>query len=377
MKRSRLIEPLVLASGVVLPNRLAMAPIMTGSSSPSVGRITEEDVAYIARRSRVAGTIISGAAYVTRRGRGFQRQISIADDRDIEGLGALARAMRRDGSAAIVQLYHGGREATPAVAEFGWTLAPSAQDVDCTPYVSKEMTAAEIAETISAYGAATRRAIAAGFDGVEIHGASHCLLQQFFSTCSNHRHDGWGGDLEGRMAFPLAVVDEVARVVRESPRPFALGYRLSPEALYGENVGYSLTELSELVDRVISRGVDYIHVSPFTSYDAGPSEEHRSYGQIVREVAAERCAVVIVSDVFTEYDAVRALDHGDIVAIGRAALIEPEFASKIAVAKGDQIETTIAGRLGDLDLPATLIEWYTGNRRHLLPPLPGIEEYLN
>jgi 2,4-dienoyl-CoA reductase-like NADH-dependent reductase (Old Yellow Enzyme family) len=373
---SPLTTPLTLRSGVVLPQPIAMAPMVAQGSSPADGSVTAEDIAYAARRSRVAGMLITGAAYVARDGRGFERQMSIAADQDVEGLATLARAMKQDGAKAFVQLYHGGREAYPAAAETGRALAPSTQSFDWLPYVPQEMTEEEIVATIAAFGAATRRAIDAGFDGVEVHGANHYLLQQFFSRLSNHREDAWGGDLERRTAFPLAVLDEVLRVAAEADRPFAVGYRICPDEIHGEDVGYTVDEARELIDRVVARGVDYLHVSIFTGYDAAPAGTDRSYGQVVQDTVAGRCPVVIVSDVFTEQDAERALAHGDIVAIGRAALVEPEFAGKIADGHGDRIEVSVKGRLQDLALPAGLVEWYRGSGRAALPPLPGFDEYL-
>lgn len=376
MTHSPLLSPLTLRSGVVLPDRVAMAPMVAQGASPADGSVTAEDGAYFALRSRVAGMLITGAAYVCRGGRGFERQISIAEDRDVEGLTQLAQAMKRDGGRAFVQLYHGGREAYPAAAELGRAVAPSTQQFDWLPYVPEEMTEEEIASTIAAFGAATRRAIAAGFDGVEIHGANHYLLQQFFSRLSNHRDDAWGGDLERRMAFPLAVLDEVLRAAAEAGRPFAVGYRICPDEIHGEDIGYTVSEALELIDRVVDKGVDYLHVSIFTGYADAPAGSQRSYGQIVRDLVAQRCPVIIVSDVFTERDAESALQHGDIVAIGRAALVEPEFAGKIAAGDGDRIEVSVKGRLHELALPAGLVEWYRGSGRAVLPPLPGFDEYL-
>lgn len=375
MVSETLLSPYTLPSGVTLPNRLVMAPMVAQGSDPATGHVTAADVAYFARRSRVAGMIVTAAAFVTRAGRGFERQISISDDSDVDGLRSLAAAIKADGARAIVQLYHGGREAHPAAAELGGAMAPSTQEFGWLPYVPQEMTEQEILGTVAAFGQATRRAIEAGFDGVEVHGANHYLLQQFFSTFSNHRTDAWGGDLERRMAFPLAVVDEVQRVAREAGRPFVVGYRLCPDEVHGDTVGYSVEESSVLVDRVVGKGVDYVHVSLFTGFATAPAGESRSYGQITRDVVAGRCPVIIVSDVFTPHDAERALEHGDLVAVGRAALLEPDLAAKLAEGREDEIATSVKGRAADLALPPGLVEWYTTTGRGLLPPLEGVEDY--
>ena len=96
---------------------------------------------------------------------------------------------------------------------------------------------------------------------VEIHGANHYLIQQFFSTLSNHRTDDWGGSLEKRMAFPLAVVKEVKRVVaEEGPKDFIIGYRISPEEIHGDAIGYTYNESTQLIAQVVKQELDYIHV---------------------------------------------------------------------------------------------------------------------
>ena len=124
----------------------------------------------------------------------------------------------------------------------------------------EELSPKKIKEFIKDYGEATRRAIEAGFDGVEIHGANHYLIQQFFSAYSNRRKDQWGGSLTKRMNFALEVVDEINNVVENyAEEPFLVGYRISPEEVHGENIGYTVDEAAKLVKEIIKSGIDYIH----------------------------------------------------------------------------------------------------------------------
>ncbi|MDO7484775.1 hypothetical protein Q5O89_00200 [Peribacillus frigoritolerans] len=97
-------------------------------------------------------------------------------------------------------------------------------------YIPRSMSHTEILSTIQDFGRATRHAIRSGFDGVEIHGANGYLIQQFFSPHSNRRRDHWGGSLENRMHFPLAVIAEVKRI-RDlyADKEFIIGYRFSPK----------------------------------------------------------------------------------------------------------------------------------------------------
>ena len=118
----------------------------------------------------------------------------------------------------------------------------------------------EVIQLIQAFGEATRRAIEAGFDGVELHGASGYIIQQFFSPHSNTRTDRWGGNLEKRLAFPLAVIEEVKRVIAEhAKQPFIIGYRLSPEE--PETPGITMAETFALLDALADAELDYIHMA--------------------------------------------------------------------------------------------------------------------
>ena len=371
-KWNQLVNPISLPNGAGIPNRLAMAPMLVFGSNED-GTISEADLAYFDIRSDVAGLIITGAAYINKFACAGIGQISISKDEDIEGLRKLAQTAKKDGNKVVVQLHHPGREAAGSYERFGKVVAPSAIKFPFMNYVPEELSEEAIEETIKDYGRATSRAIAAGFDGVEIHGANHYLIQQFFSAYSNQRADKWGGSLENRMAFPLAVVKEVRRVVEESgKKDFIVGYRFCPEEIHGENVGYRIDESLQLIEKVVSEKVDYLHISIFRGYQEGPEGSDKSYGELVTEVVNGRCPVMIVSSVFTAEDAVNALKHGDIVALGRAALMEPQFAKKIREDRADEIIVTVENNLENLAIPEKIIQMFRMEGTPL-PPLPGVE----
>ena len=127
--------------------------------------------------------------------------IRVDDDSYISGLGRLAKAIKDAGAVAVLQIYHGGRYSLQPVA-------PSPVETYLSPemkIVPKEMTGEEIADVIRKFGKAAERAKKAGFDGVELHGATGYLLMQFISPRTNKRTDQYGGSLENRMRFPLGV----------------------------------------------------------------------------------------------------------------------------------------------------------------------------
>lgn len=369
-KYTRLLEALQLPNGITLPNRLVMAPMVVKGAHED-GTISQLDINYFEKRSDVAGLIITGASYVTELGCGFEGQIAIDSDKKIEGLSKIAAAAKKDGNKVVVQLYHAGREGY--YEKLGKVVAPSAIKFPFLDYVPEELTATEIDQIIQDFGLAAKRAIDAGFDGVEIHGANHYLLQQFFSAYSNQRTDQWGGSLENRIAFPLAILKEVRRVVEEAGRSdFIVGYRLCPEEIHGDVIGYTVDDCLQLIEALLTVGLDYLHLSVWTGFDARPEGATHSFGNIVREKVQNRCPVIIVSNVTDAADALHALEHGDLVAIGRAALVEPEFARKIKSGLAGDIATTIENRLEQLALPPEVIDWFLMDKSPL-PPLPGIE----
>ena len=118
----------------------------------------------------------------------------------------------------------------------------------------------EVKAIIRAFAHAAELCLVAGYDGVEIHGANRYLIQQFYSGATNHRTDEWGGSNEARMRFPLAVLDAVLRVKeRSGKKNFIIGYRLSPEE--PEEVGITMKETLALIQELIKRDIQYIHVS--------------------------------------------------------------------------------------------------------------------
>jgi len=360
-------------SGAILDNRIVMAP-MVAQGSTKDGQVGEEDLNYFKLRSDVAAMIITGAVAIEEGGRGFDHQIGASKDEEVVGLTKLASTMKEKGNKAIMQLYHGGREAVGGYNLFHEVVAPSAIDFSFLNYIPRELSEDEINRIIKSFGKATKRAIDAGFDGVEIHGANHYLLQQFFSKFSNHRSDKWGGTLENRMRFPLEVLKEVKRVVKENAKDdFIIGYRFCPEEIHGDNIGYDINESKQLIENIVEEGLDYVHISVFAGYDKKPANSTQSFGQIFKELINKRAAVIIVSNIFSEEDANDALNHGDLVAIGRASLIEPHFASKIKAGKGNEITTQISPEILDsLALPKGLIKWLLQDDSPL-PPLPNLE----
>lgn len=370
--------------GAKIDSRIVMPPMLTFSGSEG-GFATEDTIRYYSARSKAASLLITEFHYMTPTGGpcsvpGYPEQLSIQDDQHLDSIKAIATALKQDGNKAILQIHHGGREAMGRAAKGKEVLAPSALDFSFLSYPVREMTNEEIEGIIQDFGKATKRAIDAGFDGVEIHGANHYLIQQFFSATSNIRTDKWGGSLEKRMTFALEVVKEVKRVIAEhAPKDFIIGYRISPEEIHGSVVGYTYKESMQLIAEIAKYELDYISLSIWGGYDASPKGVDKSFGQLFKEVVGEETKIIVVGSVFNEADAQDAVEHHtDLIAVGRGTLIDPLFGQKIKDGQGDTIVSEISPeQVEKTSWTAGLNEVFTRADSLGLPPLPGHDSILH
>ncbi|HIT90356.1 MAG TPA: NADH-dependent flavin oxidoreductase [Candidatus Merdenecus merdavium] len=374
---NKLTDRVVFRNGGVVGNRIAMAPMQTHSGAKG-GFVTEDTINYYSARSKAAGLLITEFHYVSEHGGpcyvpGYPEQLGIYSDEHLAGAKKITQELKKDGNKAILQIHHGGRMAVGRYLNGKDVVAPSSLFRN---YPVRELTEEEIEEIIKDFGRATRRAIEAGFDGVEIHGANHYLLQQFFSVLTNRREDKWGGTLEKRMAFPLAVVSEVKRVVAEyAPKGFIVGYRISPEEIHGSDIGYTYRESTRLIAEVVKQELDYIHLSLWDGYASTPGDTDKSYAELYKEVLDEKTKLVIVGGIFNEEDARNAIEqYADIIAIGRGTLLDPQFAKKVEDGKGNTILNKISPDILDY------VQWTLGLKEVFsrddslgLPSLPGRE----
>ncbi|MBT2694025.1 NADH-dependent flavin oxidoreductase [Bacillus sp. ISL-55] len=342
-KYKPLFDSFTFPSGINLKNRLVMAP-MTNFSSNEDGTVTDAEVKYYARRSKGVSMVVTACTYVTRNGKGFHGEFGADSDEMIPSLRELASAIKAEGAKAVLQIFHGGRECPPELVPNGDIV--SASDVQSERNSAKApraLTGEEVEEIIAAFGEATRRAIEAGFDGVEIHGANGYLIQQFFSPHSNKRDDQWGGSLEKRVSFPLAVVDEVKRVAaKHAKAPFIVGYRFSPEE--PEEPGITMADTLELIDALAEKDLDYLHVSlnDFWSKPRRGVDDDRSRMEIIQERVGIKVPVIGVGSLYSAEDVIKAFGTGvSLLALGRELIIDPDWVEKVETGRENEIETKI------------------------------------
>jgi 2,4-dienoyl-CoA reductase (NADPH2) len=345
MSYETLFWPLPLTKAVTLRNRVVMAPMTTWAGNPD-GTVADEELAYYRRRVKGVGMVVTGCTHVQANGIGFTDEFAAYDDRFLPGLTRLATAAKSGGAAALLQIFHAGNKALPALTPAGEVVSASAVPTEATPFAPsvtpKALSHDEIHSVIAAFGEATRRAIQAGFDGIELHGAHGFLIQNFLSPRFNQRTDQWGGTLENRMRFPLAVVAEVKRVADAAGRAFVIGYRISPEE--PGIGGLRIAEALALADRLIETGIDYLHISLgdlLTDTPLDATDDTTIAALFTRRVAG-RVPLIAAGQIRTPDRAVQALDSGlSLVAVGQGLVMNPDWVELARDGKAAQIATAL------------------------------------
>jgi N-ethylmaleimide reductase len=250
---------------LALANRLVMSP-MTRSRALD-GNVPHPLAAtYYAQRAS-AGLIVTEATQVSPQGVGYIRTPGIHSAAQVVGWKAIAEAVHRQGGKIFAQLWHVGRVSHPDFHGGALPVAPSALPVEGEAFTTRGRTKLvtpralatdEIPGIVAQFRAAAENAKAAGFDGVELHGANGYLLDQFLRDGANRRTDAYGGSLANRVRSPLEVVDAVTSIWG----PQRVGYKLSPQFS-----GYSMSDsdpvatFSFIAAELSRRGLLYLHVT--------------------------------------------------------------------------------------------------------------------
>ncbi|MGY2440315.1 alkene reductase [Pseudomonas sp. SDO52101_S400] len=251
-----------------LSNRIVMAP-MTRSRADDDGVPTDLVATYYGQRAS-AGLIISEGVFPVALGKGYTRTPGIETAEQVAAWKQVTDAVHARGGRIFMQLMHCGRVSHPSLLANGaQPQAPSAIKAAGQTYtasglqdfvVPHALTIVEIAAVVEGYRQAARRAIEAGFDGVELHAASGYLPEQFLSTGSNQREDEYGGPVENRVRFVLevlaAMVDEIGGD--------RVGIKISPEMNFNDIVDANPQETyTHLVEQLRAFNLAYLHVALF------------------------------------------------------------------------------------------------------------------
>jgi 2,4-dienoyl-CoA reductase-like NADH-dependent reductase (Old Yellow Enzyme family) len=328
---------------VVFRNRIAMSPMMQYSATD--GMASAWHMAHLGSRAiGGAGLVFAEQTAVSREGRATLADLGLWSDDHIPPLAAVASFVSSQGAVPAIQLGHSGRKASirspwesrTALGphEGGWPpVGPSELACGEGRPVPHALTPSEISAVIADFAAAARRAAAAGFRLIEIHGAHGYLPHQFLSPLSNRRNDGYGGDFEGRARF---VLELIAAVRAAWPRHLPLAIRLS--ALDDLPEGWTLSETLRLIPLLREIGVDLFDISI-----GGIQSSHEyprdagALAPLAAEVRLRTAVPVAVSwGIATPQLAndIIAAEQADFVFLGRAMLRDPYWALRAADALG-------------------------------------------
>jgi 2,4-dienoyl-CoA reductase-like NADH-dependent reductase (Old Yellow Enzyme family) len=323
--------------GLTLRNRIAMSPMCMYSAGED-GRATDFHLAHlVSRATGGVGLIISEAMAVEARGRISPNDLGLWDDAQIEPLARIVGLCKSQGAAMCAQLAHAGRKAwTPGKGVGPMpAVAPSAIPFDSDWVVPHELTPRDLETIVSAYRAAARRAIAAGYDAIEVHAAHGYLLHEFLSPIANHRTDEYGGSLENRARMLLRVVD----AVRESvPSTTPLLVRLSStDWVEG---GLQVEDQVRVARWLKAQAVDMLDCSSggITSFvpPTGPGYQVPFAERIRREAGVATTSVGLITTPEMAEEIVRN-GRADMVALGRELLRNPYWPLQAARALGHEI----------------------------------------
>lgn len=339
----KLFTPFTIRS-VTFPNRIVLSPMCQYAAVD--GEVKDWHLAHHSRfaLSGVGGAIVE-ATGVTKDGRITPACLGLWHDGQIEGMAAITRLYRSHGIPAGIQLAHAGRKASSAppwdgagplaasAPEAAWTTVGPSPVAHASNWPAPHaLSSAEIKELVESFAAAARRAVEAGFDFIEIHGAHGYLIHSFLSPLANLRDDDYGGTAEKRMRFAL----EVAAAMRATiPSTMPLFWRVS--AVDHDPQGLAIGDTVRLASELKKAGIDVIDTSsggingPIAraNIPQHPGHQVAFAAEIRREAEIATMAVGLIVD-GAQAEEIVADGSADLVALGRELLADPAFAYRAA-----------------------------------------------
>ncbi|MET7853441.1 NADH:flavin oxidoreductase/NADH oxidase [Streptomyces avermitilis] len=348
---SALFEPYSLRD-LTIPNRVWMAPMCQYSAAPegpATGAPNDWHFAhYAARATGGTGLIVVEATAVSPEGRISPYDLGIWNDTQVEAFRRITGFLVAQGTVPAIQLAHSGRKASVdrpwkggaplAADEHGWQpLGPSPVAFDEKHPAPTELSVTGIRQIVGQFADAARRALAAGFEIAEIHGAHGYLINEFLSPHSNHRTDEYGGSYENRVRFALEVVDAV-REVWPAGKP--LFFRVSATDWLDED-GWTADDTVRFAAELQAHGVDLLDVSTGGNASGvriptGPGYQVPFAARVKAETSLPVAAVGLITDA-EQAEKILANREADAILLGRELLRNPSFARLAARELGDDV----------------------------------------
>lgn len=331
-----------------LANRIVIAPMCQYSAHE--GEATDWHLIHLGQLALSgAGLLIIEATAVEPEGRISANDLGLWSDATEQALGRVLKAVRQYANMPLaIQLAHAGRKASSqapwdggkliSVEQGGWrTVAPSALPHAGGEALPMALDEAGLQRVLQAFVAAAQRAHRLGLDAIEIHMAHGYLLHQFLSPLSNHRSDAYGGTLDNRMRFPLAVFSAMRAAV---PSSLPLGVRLS--ATDWVDGGWDIDQSVVLGQALRERGCDFLHVSsggvsPQQKIPLGPSYQVPFAQRLRAETGLPTIAVGLITEA-QQADSIIREGQADMVALARGMLYNPRWPWHAAAELGAQVE---------------------------------------
>ncbi|MER8186825.1 NADH:flavin oxidoreductase/NADH oxidase [Kitasatospora sp. NPDC094015] len=345
---SALFQPLTLRS-LTIPNRAWMSPMCMYSAAADgaeQGAATDFHLAHLgARAAGGAGLVMVEATGVRPEGRISPYDLGLWNDHQQDALARVAGLIASHGAVPAIQLAHAGRKAgtrqpwlggTPLTAdEGGWQpVGPSALAFGANP-LPHELTVAEIDAVVRSFAEAAERALAAGFQVAEVHGAHGYLIHSFLSPAANHRTDGYGGSFAGRARLAL----EVSAAVREVwPAELPVFFRVSATDWLPEEPSWTVDESVLLAKELQGAGIDLVDVSsgglaPHAAIAAGPGYQVPFAARVRAGGGLPVSAVGMITEP-EQAERIITEGHADAVMLGRELLRNPYWPHAAARALG-------------------------------------------
>jgi len=299
---------------------------MATELATETGEVTEALVTHYKSRCRSVGLVIVEHSYVDPIGRLSERQLGIYNDGLITGLSKLANTVRGEETAVAIQINHAGRKANSRICRTQ-AVAPSPVPDPESKEIPRELAVDEIESIVKKFGLAASRAVKAGFDAVEIHGAHGFLLNQFCSPITNTRTDKYGGPLENRMRFSLEVASEILKTTGQD---IPILYRLGADDM--KPGGLTIEETQKIAQSLVSLGISVIDVSGGLCGSRPSNLSGEGYFAHLAAGIKQVVGVPIITTggINTPQFADTILTRGiaDLVGIGRAIVADPDWALK-------------------------------------------------
>jgi 2,4-dienoyl-CoA reductase-like NADH-dependent reductase (Old Yellow Enzyme family) len=360
---SSLFTPYTLRS-LTIPNRAWMAAMCQYSADAegaATGAPTDWHIAHLgARATGGTGLIITEATAVSPEGRITPYDLGLWNDTQLAAFARVTAFLKTQQTVPAIQLAHAGRKASTEPTwvnhgeqitpdePLGWLpVGPSAIPFNTASTTPHELTTADITRVVQQFADAARRALAAGFEVVEIHGAHGYLIHEFLSPYSNHRDDEYGGSFEGRTRFALEIVDAVRS---QWPDELPVFFRISATDWLAENPedereGWTADDTVRFAKELRAHGVDLLDVStggniPDAKIQVGANYQVPFAERVRTETDLPVAAVGLITEP-AQAEEVIASGKADAVLLGRQLLREPYWARRAAAELGGQVFTPL------------------------------------